>query len=178
MISCPCTFLFLGAIGCHGVGWVDLWSQHVFSSFLRVLSKKEALLFKFGPIGVMSGVPHTSHVVLSKLCTSHPLRLCRHVVGVKTHEDFESLCLNFLGLTDCVENGELLYMPFHRAAVQVAGKLPEGSPQPAPPAVPSCVLSCLPLCNAVGCIWLDGSPCALKTAFFCLASICIFPVIR
>lgn len=171
VISCPCTFLLSGALGyCEDrrtVGWVDHWSQYV-SSLLRVLSKKEALLSKFGPTGVKSGVPHTSHMMLSKLCTSHPLKLCRHVVGVKTREYFESLGLNFLGSTDSVEDGELLYIPFHRAAVRAAGKLPEGSPQPAPPAVPSCVLSYLPLCNTVGCICLGGSPCALKTAFFVL----------
>lgn len=109
--------------------------------------------------------------MLSKLCRPHPLRLCRHVLGARHLNSFEDLGLNFLGCTQSVEDGELLYIPVHRAAVQAAGKLPEGSPQPAPPAVPSCALSCLPLCNAIGCICLGGTPCALKTAFFVWVSL-------
>lgn len=111
VVACPCSFLRLCVLGCYGdrrtVGWVDLGlSQYVSFSFLRciyrVLSKKEAPLSKFGPTGVKSGLPHTSHMMLSKLCRPHPLRLCRHVVGARHLNTFEDLGLNFLGCTDSV----------------------------------------------------------------------------
>ena len=168
--------------GGRWAGWTFGLNQYVSSSVLRciyrILSKKEAPLSKFGPTGVKSTLPHTSYVMLSKLCRPHPPRLHRHIVGARHLNIFEDLGLNFLGCTDSVEDGERLYTPVHRAAVQAAGKLPEGSLQPASPAVSSCALSCLPLCNAVGCIWFGGTPCALKTAGFCLESLCVFPVIH
>lgn len=163
-------------------GWTFGLSHYVSFSILRciyrVLSKKEALLSKFGPTGVKSGLPHTSHMMLSKLCRSHPLRLPRHVVGSKHLNTFEDLDLNFLGCTDCVWLWWRAVVHTHAQVFYAACKLHEGSPQPAPPAVPSCVLNCLLLCNSVGCLWLGGTPCALKTVFFCRESLCMFPVIH
>lgn len=110
-------------------GWTFGLSHYVSFSFLwciyRVLSKKEALLSKFGPTGVKSGLPRTSHMMLSKLCRSHPLRLHRHLVGSRHLNTFEDLDLNFLGCTDSVwlSDGELWFTPIHRAALQLANCL-------------------------------------------------------
>lgn len=122
--------------------------------FIGRCAKKEALLSKFGPAGVKSGLPHSSHMMLSELCRPHPLGFCGHVVGARHLNAFEDLGLHLLGFTDCAEGGEL-------------------------PTASSC--SCAQLCAELpttvrrGCIWLGGTPCALKAAFFVL-DLCVFPV--
>lgn len=127
--------------------------------FIGRCAMKEALLSKFGPAGVKSGLPHSSHMMLSELCRPHPAGFCGHAAGARHLNACQDLGLPLLGSTDCAGAGELPTASSSSSCAQLCAELPTTVQR--------------------GCSWLGGTPRALKAALFlCVLGLSVFPVIH